>query len=194
MKQDSILLIDNYDSFTYNVVHLIRDITRAPITVKRNDEVSLEEARSYSRIILSPGPGIPKEAGNMPEIVNALSGTVPIFGICLGHQCIGEESGGTLLQLSRVMHGVQSKAIQTTKNSLLFAGLPETFTVGRYHSWAINRHSLPKEFSVTAVDDSDVILAFENREKLLFGVQFHPESILTEFGKEMTTNFLQASR
>ncbi|MCR8561528.1 aminodeoxychorismate/anthranilate synthase component II [Mucilaginibacter sp. BJC16-A38] len=185
-----ILIIDNYDSFTYNLVHLVNEIG-LQCEVWRNDKFSIGDVDAYDRIILSPGPGIPSEAGLLLEVIEKYAPTKSIFGVCLGQQAIAEVFGGSLYNLSQPMHGIATPIKVTDKDERLFAGLPETFKVGRYHSWVVDGKSLPSSLKVTAIDEADnSLMALSHKEYDVRGVQFHPESILTEFGKEMMKNWL----
>lgn len=185
-----ILLIDNYDSFTYNIVHSIKSLTSSPITVQRNDAVNLNNADRATHLIFSPGPGIPSEAGMMPKLLEKFSTSKVILGICLGHQAIGETFGGSLKCLSKPFHGVETKITLDTSNSL-FLSLPSTISVGRYHSWIINEESLPKDLKITAQDENGCIMAIAHKTLPVFGVQFHPESIMTQSGEMIFRNFLK---
>lgn len=187
-----ILLLDNYDSFTFNIAHLIREVSGEEVIVKRNDAISPDEALIFTHIVLSPGPGLPAEAGNMPEIVKTVSGKVPLLGVCLGHQCIGEAFGGRLKHLSTLVHG-KATPIKVQNVKTLFSGIPNTFLAGRYHSWVIDKKDLPKELTITASDETGEIMAVEHASLPVFGVQFHPESVLTEFGSVIMQNFLKVS-
>jgi anthranilate synthase component 2 len=187
-----VLVIDNYDSFTYNLVHMLQTFDGISVDVKRNDQIAVSEVESYKKIVLSPGPGIPSEAGLMPEIVREFAPTKSILGVCLGHQCIGEIFGGTLRNLSTPIHG-KATAIQVTDpTERLFKGLPDTFDVGRYHSWVVQKDSLSESVKVTAVDEAGEIMALRHKSYDVCGVQFHPESILTPRGYEMLKNWIEA--
>ncbi len=185
-----ILLLDNYDSFTYNLVHMLREIGGAEITVRRNDAIAVEDAGVYGKIILSPGPGIPEEAGILIPLIKAYMGKKPMLGVCLGHQAIAEACGARLTNLSQVFHGVSTEMQLAQSPGFLFEGIPEKFRAGRYHSWAVENGTLPESFNVTATDESGEIMAFQHKEYPVAGVQFHPESIMTEHGKRMLENFL----
>jgi anthranilate synthase component 2 len=185
-----ILMVDNYDSFTYNVVHMLESLDGVDVVVKRNDDVSVEEALSFDKIVLSPGPGIPSEAGAMPEIVKACAPSKSILGVCLGHQCIGEVFGGELLNLSVPLHGKATPVQITDRDEVLFKGLPEVITVGRYHSWVVKREPFPSDLVVTAVDSNGEVMALRHRTFDVRGVQFHPESILTETGRQILENWV----
>ena len=201
MKQ--IAVIDNYDSFVYNIVHYLRELTsefsltssvskhnQAQITVFRNDEVTLEELEKFDKILLSPGGGIPSEAGKLLEIIRHFAPTKDMLGVCLGHQAIGEAFGAKLENLSKVYHGIATPIKILTEDSL-FAGLPAKLNVGRYHSWVIQKDSLPTEFEITAVDKQGEIMAISHKKHKLKGIQFHPESILTPEGKAIIRNWLE---
>ena len=185
-----VLILDNYDSFTYNLVQYIEEELGQPVTVRRNDEVGLDEVGDYDLVVLSPGPGVPADAGIMPELLRRYAGKLPILGVCLGHQAIGEAFGGRLHNLSEVHHGVETPMRRTKTDDVLFAGVPETFNAGRYHSWVIDPDSLPEELEVTATGEYGGIMAVQHREYPIFGVQFHPESIMTEHGRLMIKNLL----
>lgn len=185
-----ILLLDNYDSFTYNLVHLLYDIGACKITVRRNDKITVEEAAEYDKIILSPGPGIPEEAGILLPLIRHYLSSKPMLGVCLGHQAIAEACGARLVNLTQVYHGVATNMVLSPEPGFLFQGVPSTFRAGRYHSWAVERDTLPAAFSVTATDESGEIMAFQHRQYAVAGVQFHPESIMTEHGKTMVENFI----
>ena len=187
-----LLVLDNYDSFTYNLVHMFRSMN-IEHEVYRNDKICPEEALSFDVIILSPGPGIPSEAGNMPQIIATCAGQKPILGICLGHQAIAEYLGAKLNNMSKVYHGVKSK-ISITSNEEIFQGIPEKIEVGRYHSWEVVREDLPENISVTAEDDRGTIMALSASSLKLYGIQFHPESVMTEHGQEMIRNFLKIAQ
>lgn len=190
-----ILVFDNYDSFTYNLVHLVEKITHEKVDVFRNDQIALEDVKKYDKIILSPGPGIPNEAGLLLPLIKEYASTKSILGVCLGHQAIGEAFGGKLVNLSTVYHGVATEmkkvnGQQLTVNSQLFNGLPETFVAGRYHSWIICKENFPEELEITAEDDNGYIMALQHKTYDVQGVQFHPESILTPDGEKIMRNWL----
>ena len=185
-----ILVLDNYDSFTYDLVLYVQEIVGYKVDVFRNDEISLEEVDQYDKIILSPGPGLPKDAGIMPELIKRYAPTKHIFGVCLGHQAIGEAFGGTLHNIEKVYHGVATPIKIVDGSSLTFRGLPATIEAGRYHSWVVEKHNIPDCFQITAVDEQGVIMAMRHRTHNVRGVQFHPESIMTPTGKTMLRNFL----
>ncbi len=186
-----ILVFDNYDSFTYNLVHLVKKVLpNTEVDVYRNDEISLDEVNNYDRIILSPGPGIPKEAGLLLPLIKAYAGRRPILGVCLGHQAIAEAFGGSLTNLSTVYHGVATKCTVDAERCRLFQNLPAEISVGRYHSWIVNEEDFPKDLAVTARDENGFIMALQHRKYNLVGVQFHPESVLTPDGEIIMKNWL----
>jgi anthranilate synthase component 2 len=187
-----ILVFDNYDSFTYNLVHLVEKILHTKVDVYRNDELALEKAREYDKIILSPGPGIPSEAGELLPLIKEYASSKSILGVCLGHQAIGEAFGGKLLNLTTVYHGVATKirVLENTK-SLLFEGLPQELEVGRYHSWIVSEDNFPEELLVTARDENGLIMAMQHKKFDVTGVQFHPESVLTPEGEQIMKNWLK---
>lgn len=186
----SILILDNYDSFTYNLVQYIQELVGRDIDVFRNDQISLEEVGAYDIIILSPGPGLPKEAGIMPALLQRYASAKKILGVCLGHQAIGEAFGATLKNLDHVYHGVETPMQVIGTDTILFSGVPAVFPAGRYHSWVVEPDSLPDELIVTARDSAGEIMAMRHREHDVFGVQFHPESVMTPDGMQMLENFL----
>lgn len=190
----NILMIDNYDSFTYNLVHMLESFDGVSVTVKRNDQLTLAEVEPFSHIVLSPGPGIPSEAGLMPAIVREFSPRKNILGVCLGHQCIGESFGGTLHNLESPIHGKTRSMEVLDPEEQLFRGLPRKLNVGRYHSWVVAKDSIPDSLVVTAVDDSGEVMALRHRTFAVRGVQFHPESILTETGRTMLENWISYER
>ena len=185
-----ILVLDNYDSFTYNLVQYVQEIVGYKVDVFRNDAISLDEVDQYDKIILSPGPGLPKDAGIMPELIKRYAPTKHIFGVCLGHQAIAEAFGGTLHNIEKVYHGVATPIKIVDGNSLTFRGLPAVIEAGRYHSWVVEKHNIPDCFQITAVDELGVIMAMRHHTHNVRGVQFHPESIMTPTGKTMLRNFL----
>lgn len=187
---NKILIIDNYDSFTYNLVHLVNELG-LQCEVWRNDKFAIEDVDAYDKIILSPGPGIPSEAGLLLDVIKKYAPTKSIFGVCLGQQAIAEVFGGSLYNLSQPMHGIATPIKVIDGQEELFQGLPDTFKVGRYHSWVVSSDGLPDVLKVTAIDEADnSIMALSHREYDVRGVQFHPESILTEYGKEIMQNWL----
>ena len=185
-----ILIFDNYDSFTYNLVHLVEKITDEKPDVFRNDKIALEDIDKYDKIILSPGPGIPEEAGLLLPLIKMYADRKPILGVCLGHQAIGQAFGAQLINLDKVYHGVATKIIQTKRKSILFNGLGNEFEAGRYHSWIVDGTSLSADFEVTAMDENNYIMAMQHKKYDLQSVQFHPESILTPEGEIMMRNWL----
>ncbi len=187
----SVLVIDNYDSFTYNLVHLLRHLGVTEIAVHRNDKISVDEAGRFKKILLSPGPGIPLEAGIMPEVVRTYGKTHSIFGVCLGHQCIGEVYGGTLINMKHPVHGKSVKTKILDSNEALFKGLPSEIETGRYHSWLVSKEGFPDSLRITAVDDKGDVMALSHKTFDVRGVQFHPESILTDLGEQMMRNWLE---
>ena len=190
-----ILVFDNYDSFTYNLVHLVEKIIKEKVTVIRNDEIDLEEVKAFDKIILSPGPGVPSEAGLLIPLIKQYAGIKPILGVCLGHQAIAEAFGGTLVNLTTVYHGValplKVDANRRITDNDLFVGLPADINVGRYHSWVANKEDFPAELEITAYDDNGYIMALQHKQYDIKGVQFHPESVLTPEGERMMKNWLQ---
>jgi anthranilate synthase component 2 len=190
-----ILVFDNYDSFTYNLVHLVEKITRTKVEVYRNDQIPLEKVKDYDKIILSPGPGIPEEAGLLLPLLKEYAATKSILGVCLGHQAIGEAFGGMLTNLSTVYHGVamtiEVKSKKSKFNNSLFEGLPDRFDVGRYHSWIVSEENFPDELEVTARDENNYIMALQHKQYDVQGVQFHPESVLTPLGENILRNWLK---
>jgi len=185
-----ILVFDNYDSFTYNLVHAIKKISGLSVDVFRNDEIRLEDLKQYDKIVLSPGPGIPEEAGLLLDIIREYAPTKSLLGVCLGHQAIGEAFGGTLTNMNSVLHGIATPVTKTETSTVLFDGLPETFMVGRYHSWIVNKPDLPACLQVTSYDDKGMIMSMKHTEYDVEGVQFHPESVLTPLGEKMIANWL----
>jgi anthranilate synthase component 2 len=187
---NKILIIDNYDSFTYNLVHLVNELGQQ-CEVWRNDKFAINDVDAFDKIILSPGPGIPSEAGLLLEVIEKYSPTKSIFGVCLGQQAIAEVFGGSLYNLSQPMHGIATPIKVTDGQEPLFKGLPGNFKVGRYHSWVVSDKGFPRALQITAIDEEDnSIMALSHREYDVRGVQFHPESILTEYGKELMQNWL----
>lgn len=184
-----VLVLDNYDSFTFNLVQYIEEILGQPVVVKRNDAITLDQVAEFDAIVLSPGPGLPKDAGIMPALLKQYAPEKPILGVCLGHQAIGEAFGAELHNLAEVYHGLETPILQTVAAEALFEGLPNPFHAGRYHSWVVQKESLPACFEVTAVDEEGQIMAMRHREYNVRGVQFHPESIMTPQGREMLQNF-----
>ncbi|MGZ8541753.1 MAG: anthranilate synthase component II [Chitinophagaceae bacterium] len=185
-----ILVFDNYDSFTYNLVHLVEKIIHQKVDVYRNDQLPLEKVKDYDKIILSPGPGIPEEAGLLLPLIKEYAPTKSILGVCLGQQAIGEAFGGKLVNLSTVYHGVATPCKIDTVKSKLFKGMPDEIEVGRYHSWIVSEENFPGELEVTARDENNYIMALQHRQYDVQGVQFHPESVLTPMGEEIMRNWL----
>lgn len=188
-RRGPILIFDNYDSFTYNLVHLVKELGFTDVDVHRNDKIALEDIAKYDKIILSPGPGIPSEAGLLLPLIKEYAGKKPILGVCLGHQAIGEAFGAKLSNLEDVYHGVATK-IEVIKPDYLFEGLDNELEVGRYHSWIVDKEGLPGCIEVTAVDSNGQIMALRHKEYDIHGVQFHPESVLTPAGEIIVRNFL----
>lgn len=189
-----ILVFDNYDSFTYNLVHLVEKITHTKVDVYRNDQIPMEKVQEYDKIILSPGPGIPEEAGMLLLLIKEYASSKSILGVCLGHQAIGEAFGGKLINLSTVYHGVATKievgSKKSESRSHLFDGLPDELEVGRYHSWIVSDEGFPNELEVTARDENNYIMALQHKKYDVQGVQFHPESVLTPDGEKIMRNWL----
>lgn len=185
-----VAVIDNYDSFTYNLVHYLEDLN-AEVTVFRNDEFELEELEKFDKIVLSPGPGIPDEAGLLKDVIKKYAATKSIFGVCLGLQAIGEVFGGKLINLETVYHGVATKVTQT-EDDFIFTDLPKTFEVGRYHSWVVSTENLPSDLIITSVDENGQIMSMKHQNYNIRGVQYHPESVLTPHGKKILKNWLNA--
>ena len=185
-----ILIFDNYDSFTYNLYHLVKELGYKEVDVVRNDKMDLNEVVQYDKIILSPGPGIPSEAGLLLPLIKRYAPTKSILGVCLGHQALAESFGATLVNLTEVYHGVAT-GIDLIADDYLFEGMPRTLEVGRYHSWAVSNQHLPEGIVVTAIDESGEVMALKHREYDIHGVQFHPESILTPLGRLIIDNFLK---
>ncbi len=186
-----ILVIDNYDSFVYNLVHYLQELD-CEVTIKRNDQFKLEEVTAYDRILLSPGPGIPDEAGMLKDIIRTYAGKKPILGVCLGLQAIGEVFGGSITNLSEVYHGVSTKAKIVVNDELFFKGLGDEIEIGHYHSWVVTKDDLPEILEITSLDENGHIMSLRHREFDIRGVQFHPESVLTPKGKEMIKNWIDS--
>jgi anthranilate synthase component 2 len=183
-----IVIIDNYDSFTYNLSHLVKELG-AEVTVVRNDQFELADLEPYSKIILSPGPGIPSEAGLLLDVIRTYAGKKPILGVCLGHQAIGEVFGGKLENLSDVFHGVATPC-HIVNDDPIFSGIERDITIGRYHSWVVSNENFPDCLEVTAVSDEGQVMALRHKTLNVRGIQFHPESVLTPDGKKMLQNWL----
>ena len=186
-----IAVIDNYDSFTYNLVHYLEDLN-AGVSVYRNDEFELEELEIFDKILLSPGPGIPEEAGLLKVVISKYAESKSILGVCLGQQAIGEVFGGTLINLDKVFHGVTTKVTKTVTDEALFDKLPNEFEVGRYHSWVVANKGFPDVLEITSVDESGQIMSLRHKTLDIRGVQFHPESVLTPFGKQILENWVNS--
>lgn len=184
-----IVIIDNYDSFTYNLSHLVKELG-ADVTVVRNDQFELPELEQFDKIILSPGPGIPEEAGLLLDVIRTYTGRKPMLGVCLGHQAIGEVFGAKLINLSDVYHGVQTEGTQLG-NDPIFDGLPERIKMGRYHSWVVDNSTLPSCLEGTATTDDGMIMALRHKDYDIHGIQFHPESVLTPDGRTIVDNWLK---
>lgn len=186
-----VMVIDNYDSFTYNLVHILRELgINESMKIVRNDQFELDEVESFDHILLSPGPGLPKDAGLMPKVIERYAPTKNILGVCLGHQGIGESFGAKLFNLPQVFHGMVTPVKQVIDDEL-FKGLPSTFNVCRYHSWVIEKSSLPESLEVTSIAENGNIMSIRHKEFNVRGVQFHPESIMTEHGKQLMKNWLE---
>ena len=183
------VIIDNYDSFTYNLAHLVKELG-TEVDVLRNDKFELEELEKYDKIILSPGPGIPEEAGLLLEVIRTYAGRKPILGVCLGEQAIGQAFGGKLTNLSEVFHGIQTN-VKIKNKDYIFSGLPTEIPVGRYHSWVVDTEEFPDELVITAISSEGQIMALKHREYDVHGIQFHPESVLTPDGKQIVGNWLK---
>jgi anthranilate synthase component 2 len=188
--EKKVLIIDNYDSFTYNLVHLMNEVGQEA-EVWRNDKFNMADVDQFDNILLSPGPGIPEEAGLLLELIRTYAPTKRIFGVCLGQQAIAEAFGGSLLNLGRPMHGIATSISVLDEQELLFKGIPDSFKVGRYHSWVVSNENLPSCLKVTAADENQQIMALRHTELDVRGVQFHPESVLTENGRQMMKNWLE---
>ncbi len=186
-----ILILDNYDSFTYNLVHYVKDYGTHDVDVFRNDKIGQEEVNGYDGIILSPGPGLPREAGNLMAIIENFYESKRILGVCLGLQAIGESFGGVLYNLSEVYHGVSHEIELLEPRHYLFEGLPSSIQAGRYHSWMVNRKGFPDCLAINALDDQGRVMALSHKTYDVCAVQFHPESILTPRGKEILFNWLR---
>ena len=188
-----ILLLDNYDSFTFNLVHLARDVAGVTPDVVRNDKIELNDVEQYDKILLSPGPGLPSEAGLMPELIRLYAPRKSILGVCLGHQCIAESFGAKLENLAQVSHGQGLATVIERPDELLFQGVDSPFVSGRYHSWVVSRQDFPACLEITATDEAGRVMALRHRELDARGVQFHPESVLTPSGADILRNWLEKS-
>ncbi len=184
-----VLLLDNYDSFTYNLLHLVEKVSSATVDVWQNDKITLSEIAHYDHIILSPGPGLPAEAGIMPQLIRHFYASKHILGVCLGLQGLAEAFGARLKNLDTVYHGIATP-VNVSADDPLFCGCPQRFLVGRYHSWVVDEHALPADLQVTATDDSGLVMALRHAHYPVSGVQFHPESILSEQGEVILANWL----
>lgn len=187
-----LLVFDNYDSFTYNLVHLVEKILHQKVEVYRNDQIPLEQVKAYDKIILSPGPGIPEEAGLLLPLIKEYASSKSILGVCLGQQAIGEAFGGQLTNLSKVYHGIATPCKIIKPGVGIFEDLPQEIEVGRYHSWVVSRDGFPEDLEITAVDENDMIMALQHKTFDVRGVQFHPESVLTPQGEQIVRNWLKA--
>lgn len=186
-----ILVFDNYDSFTYNLVQIIEQISGEKVEVFRNDQIALEKIEKYDKIILSPGPGIPSEAGILLEVIKKYAPTKSILGVCLGQQAIAEAFGGSLINLTEIYHGVATNAKTVKPDALLLKDLPGNLEVGRYHSWAVNPEDFPEELEITSIDEDGMIMSLQHKNYDVHAVQYHPESILTPDGRKIIENFLR---
>jgi anthranilate synthase component 2 len=185
-----IVIIDNYDSFTYNLAHLVKELG-AEVTVLRNDKFRMEDLQQFDKIILSPGPGIPEEAGYLLDVIKTYAGQKPMLGVCLGHQAIGQVFGGKLTNLSEVYHGIQSPG-KLLGNDYIFEGLPSTIQMGRYHSWVVDKQGFPSDqLEITAESEEGYIMALKHKKFDIHGIQFHPESVLTPDGRAIVNNWLK---
>lgn len=188
-----ILLLDNYDSFTYNLAHYLESFD-VQVEVVRNDEIEIDEIKYFDKIVLSPGPGTPNQAGILKELIKEYAGKKPILGICLGQQAIAEGFGGSIIRLDRVVHGVASDINVTVQDEILFKDLPQKLEVGRYHSWVVNPENFPDSLEVTSVDEDGNIMSLRHRTYDISAVQFHPESIMTPLGKKMLKNWVDVEK
>ncbi len=186
-----ILVFDNYDSFTYNLVQYLERVSNAKVEVHRNDKISLEKINAYDKILLSPGPGIPSEAGILLEVIKEFSPKKSILGVCLGQQAIGEVFGGKLKNLDSVYHGVATD-MEIVKEDLLFKNIPKTFKAGRYHSWVVDEKNFPAELEITVRDENGYVMGLHHKKFDVRGVQFHPESVLTEYGLQIIENWVKS--
>lgn len=190
IKQMNVLVFDNYDSFTYNLVQIIERVLETKVDVVKNDEINIEDIERYDKIVLSPGPGIPEEAGILLDVIKKYAPEKSILGVCLGQQAIAEAFGGSLINLSEIFHGVATPAELVKEDTKIFRNLSTGLEVGRYHSWVVNPVGFPEELEVTAVDKDGMIMALQHKTYDVHGVQFHPESILTPQGAVIIENFL----
>jgi anthranilate synthase component 2 len=185
------LVLDNYDSFVYNLVYILKDLG-GNVDVFRNDKISVEDVAKYDKILLSPGPGIPEEAGIMIDLLAEYKTSKSIFGVCLGHQAIGEAFGAKILNMGEVLHGVTTNCIIQDSNEVLFQNIPKEFDVCRYHSWTVVPETMPADLKITAVDDKGLIMAEAHQKYDIRGVQFHPEAYLTQHGVKMVENWMKS--
>ena len=185
-----IMVLDNYDSFTYNLVHILKELTRGPVDVFRNDEIDLDYIGKYDKIVISPGPGVPDQAGITKKMIRHFAPEKSILGVCLGCQAIAEVFGGNLINLDRVYHGVETNIKILDEGDRIFREIPANFTAGRYHSWVVSEENLPSGLKITAKDDEGMIMAIAHLTYDIKGVQFHPESVLTKYGKQIMLNWL----
>jgi anthranilate synthase component 2 len=188
-----IIIIDNYDSFTYNLVHLVETITGEYPAVFRNDEITVEEVGAYDIIMLSPGPGIPDEAGILKEVIKTYAATKPIFGVCLGLQAITEVFGGSLENLENVFHGVATTMKVKSPDAVIYKNIPAEFEAARYHSWIVSLEDFPEELEITSVDEFGSVMSIQHKKYNISAVQYHPESILTPIGEQIVRNFIAAN-
>ena len=187
----NILVFDNYDSFTYNLVHYLEKVAKVNVDVFRNDKIALSEINKYDKILLSPGPGIPSEAGILMDVIKEYASSKSILGVCLGLQAIGEGFGGKLMNLDRVYHGVATE-MEIIKEDVLFKDIPRKFKAGRYHSWVLDEKNFPPELEITCKDENGYVMGLRHKKFDIRGVQFHPESILTEYGLQIIKNWVEA--
>jgi len=184
-----VLVLDNYDSFTYNLVHILRELN-VSLEVFRNDQIALDAVGQYDKILLSPGPGVPSEGGIMPELLDRYKDSKSILGVCLGHQAIGESFGGKLHNLSKVFHGIVTD-IEIVESDALFNGIPNQYKVCRYHSWVISRDGFPEDMIVTSQDSEGTVMSIRHSAYDVRGLQFHPESVMTEHGIQLMKNWIE---
>lgn len=185
-----VLVVDNYDSFTFNLVQILKQSRKCKFEVRKNDEIKLEQVQNYDKILLSPGPDLPQQAGKMPAIIQNFASQKSILGICLGHQAIAEFFGAKLFRLKKVRHGMQHKVQILDSSDILFRNLPQEILVGLYHSWAVENELLPKHLQITSIDENQTIMSISHTQFDIKGIQFHPESMMTEWGSTMIENWL----
>jgi anthranilate synthase component 2 len=190
-KTFKILIVDNYDSFTYNLVHQVRELTGILPDVYRNDELTISMIEPYAKVILSPGPGTPSDAGICLELIRKYAGKKSILGVCLGHQAVGVAFGAKLRNLDRVFHGMEKPVRVTDKSDYLFKGIPSVFNAGLYHSWVVEKEEMPDCLRITCLDDDDLIMAIRHKDYDIRGVQFHPESVMTKTGIKIMQNWIE---